>query len=86
MYTCQNPDPFIEFNVKLYIKSIEKMIGYKLLFIASKNSVPGLFLAQVIVNLNMLVIQVRNTSYYEAARELGFVLQINTGLRLTNSF
>ena len=41
------------------------MISYKLLFIASKL----VFLARAIVNLNKLEIQVRNTSYYEVARD-----------------
>ena len=34
-----------------------------------KLTVKLLFLAQVIVNLNKLEIQVRNTSYYEVARD-----------------
>ena len=33
-----------------------------------------MFLAQVIVNLNELVIQVCNTSYYEVSRDLNFEL------------
>ena len=33
--------PFIEFSVKLYIKSMKDIISYKLLFVASKNIVPS---------------------------------------------